>query len=43
VSPSIGEVALQGKVQNLLDRQYEERKGYPSPGIHFLLGLELSL
>jgi outer membrane receptor protein involved in Fe transport len=42
-TPSFGEVALQGKVLNLLDRQYEERKGYPSPGIHFLLGLELSL
>ncbi len=36
-------VALRGKVQNLLNRQYEERKGYPSPGVNFLVGLELSL
>jgi vitamin B12 transporter len=42
-SPETAEVALQGKVQNLLNRQYEERKGYPSPGINFLVGLELSL
>jgi len=37
------EVALFGKVQNLLNRDYEERKGYPSPGINFLLGAELSI
>ena len=36
-------IALTGKVQNLLDRQYETRKGYPSPGISFLLGAELSI
>jgi outer membrane receptor protein involved in Fe transport len=36
-------IALTGKVQNLLDRQYETRKGYPSPGINFLLGAELSI
>lgn len=42
-SPQALEVALHGKVQNLLDRQYEERKGYPSPGINFLLGLELAI
>ncbi len=42
-SPEIAEIALQGKVQNLLNRRYEERKGYPSPGIHFLLGLELGI
>lgn len=37
------QVALTGKVQNLLDRDYEERKGYPAPGINFLLGAELSI
>jgi len=37
------QVALTGKVQNLLDRNYEERKGYPAPGINFLLGAELSI
>jgi vitamin B12 transporter len=42
-SPEGSEVALQGKVENLLNRNYEERKGYPSPGIHFLLGLELTI
>jgi vitamin B12 transporter len=36
-------VALTGKVQNLLDRDYEERKGYPAPGINFLLGMELAI
>ena len=36
-------VALTGKVQNLLDRDYEERKGYPAPGINFLLGAELTI
>jgi outer membrane receptor protein involved in Fe transport len=30
-------------VQNLLDRRYEERKGYPAPGINFLLGVELAI
>ncbi len=36
-------IALTGKVQNLLDRKYEERKGYPSPGFNFLLGAEMSI
>jgi len=36
-------VALTGKVRNLLNRHYEERKGYPAPGINFLLGAELSI
>jgi len=34
------EIALQGKVGNVLNREYEERKGYPTPGINFLVGLE---
>ncbi len=37
------EITLFGNVQNLLDRDYEERKGYPSPGINFLLGAEVSI
>jgi len=37
------QVALTGKVQNLLNRDYEERQGYPAPGINFLLGAELSI
>jgi vitamin B12 transporter len=37
------QVALTGQVQNLLNRDYEERKGYPAPGINFLLGAELSI
>jgi vitamin B12 transporter len=37
------EVALQGKILNLLNRSYEQRLGYPSPGINFLLGLELTI
>jgi vitamin B12 transporter len=39
----VPQVALTGKVQNLLNRDYEERKGYPAPGINFLLGAELSI
>ncbi|MGA7105545.1 MAG: TonB-dependent receptor [Candidatus Deferrimicrobiaceae bacterium] len=37
---SFREVSLVGKVQNLFDRTYEERKGFPSPGFNFLLGAE---
>jgi vitamin B12 transporter len=37
------EVTLFGKVQNLLNCDYEERKGYPSPGFNFLLGAEVSI
>lgn len=42
-SPGAPEIAFHGKVQNLLDRRYEERKGYPAPGINFLLGVELAI
>jgi vitamin B12 transporter len=42
-SREVPQVALTGKVQNLLNRDYEERKGYPAPGINFLLGAELSI
>lgn len=41
--PEAGEVALTGKVLNLLDRRYEERKGHRSPGINVLLGMEVTL
>jgi len=34
------EVSLVGKVQNLFDKTYEERKGFPSPGFNFLIGAE---
>jgi vitamin B12 transporter len=36
----VQDVALTGRVRNLLDRDYEERLGIPAPGIHFLLGVE---
>ena len=42
-APEWKEVVLFGKVQNLLNRDYEERKGYPAPGITFLLGAEVSI
>ena len=37
------EVSLVGKVQNLLNKTYEERKGFPSPGFTFLLGAEVRI
>jgi outer membrane receptor protein involved in Fe transport len=37
------EVALTGRVLNVLDRHYEERLGIPSPGISFLLGAEVGI
>ena len=37
------EVAVSGKIQNLLNRSYEERKGFPAPGIHFLVGAEVRI
>jgi len=39
----IREVSISGRIGNLLNRHYEERKGYPAPGINFLLGAELSI
>jgi vitamin B12 transporter len=42
-APEFKEIALFGKVLNLLNREYEERKGYPSPGFNFLLGAEVSI
>jgi vitamin B12 transporter len=37
------QVALTGKVRNVLDRSYEERKEFPAPGVNFLLGAEVSI
>jgi vitamin B12 transporter len=37
------EVAVFGKIQNLLNRDYEERIEFPAPGINFLLGTELKI
>ncbi len=39
----VREVALVGKVRNLLDKTYEERLGYPSPGFNVLLGVEVRI
>ncbi|MBP2668322.1 MAG: hypothetical protein H6Q80_524 [Deltaproteobacteria bacterium] len=39
----VQEVAFTGRVQNVLNRHYEERLGIPSPGINFLLGAEVGL
>jgi len=39
----VREVAVSGKIQNLLDRDYEERKGFPAPGINFLVGAEVRI
>ncbi|MBF8258225.1 MAG: hypothetical protein HW377_599, partial [Actinobacteria bacterium] len=37
------EIALTGKVQNLLGHRYEERLDNPSPGINFIIGAELKI
>jgi vitamin B12 transporter len=39
----IREFDLVARVENLLDRNYEERKGFPSPGFQFLLGAEVRI
>ena len=39
----VREVALTGKIQNLLDRKYQERIEFPAPGINFLIGAELKI
>jgi outer membrane receptor protein involved in Fe transport len=41
--PAIREIALTGKVQNFLDREYEERKGFPAPRFNFLVGAEVKI
>jgi outer membrane receptor protein involved in Fe transport len=42
-TPAIREFALTGKIQNLLNREYEERKGFPAPGFNFLVGAEVKI
>jgi outer membrane receptor protein involved in Fe transport len=39
----VRELAFTGRVQNVLNRHYEERLGIPSPGINFLLGVEAGI
>ena len=34
---------LIGRIENLLDDQYQEAKGFPAPGFHFLIGLRATL
>jgi len=36
-------VKLTGRIENLLNDQYQEAKGFPAPGFHFLIGLRASL
>ncbi|MGE5189411.1 MAG: TonB-dependent receptor plug domain-containing protein [Gemmatimonadota bacterium] len=40
---AVREIALTGKIQNLLDRAYEERRGFPAPGVNVLVGAEVRL
>jgi vitamin B12 transporter len=42
-NPSAPEVALHGKIRNLTDLRYEERVGFPAPGINFLFGMEMAI
>ena len=37
-----GHVAPFVRVTNLLDRNYDEVAGYPSPGVRFVVGLDAS-
>jgi vitamin B12 transporter len=37
------DLALTGRIENLLNRKYEERIEYPAPGINFLLGAEVKI
>ncbi len=39
----VREIALTGKVQNVLNRHYEERLDNAAPGINFLLGTEIRI
>jgi len=43
VGSDVREIAMTLNVGNLLNRDYEERKGFPSPRINFLLGAEVSI
>lgn len=37
------EIVFTGRAGNILDRRYEERRGYPAPGFNFLLGAEVRI
>jgi outer membrane receptor protein involved in Fe transport len=37
------EVVLTGRIENLLNRKYEERIEFPAPGANFLLGVEVKI
>ncbi len=39
----VREISINGKVNNLLDKKYEERKGFPAPRFNFLLGVEVKI
>ncbi len=39
----VREIALSGKVQNVLNRHYEERIDLPAPGLGFLVGAEVGI
>lgn len=36
-------LTLVGRIENLLDDEYQEAKGFPAPGFNFLVGLEATL
>jgi len=36
-------IRLFGRIENLLDENYQEAKGFPAPGFNFLIGLQASL
>jgi vitamin B12 transporter len=37
------DLRLIGRIENLLDEQYQEAKGFPAPGFNFLVGLKATL
>jgi vitamin B12 transporter len=37
------DLKLFGRIENLLDEEYEDAKGFPAPGFNFLVGLQASL
>ncbi len=39
----VREITISGKVNNLLDKRYEERKGFPAPRFNFLMGAEVKI
>ncbi len=42
-SAEVREIALSGKIENVLNRHYEERVGFPAAGFNFLLGAEVRI